>query len=120
MPREMYKNNVAYLHKRITIDNTIDWEEDGAPFYCNLVNVKKSRWNPQANTYAGTAEEILKTSTQLPFEVNDKITFQKLPYNDVNSGDFSLIGAVEPKPILEKGNKHRNKQYYEYWITKSG
>ena len=120
MPRELYKNNVAYLHKRITTDNTPDWEVDGTPFYCNRVNVKVSKWTPIAGFDSGTVVEVLKTTTQLNFERNDKITFQRLPYNDVNNGDFSMIGEIEPKPILEEGNKHRNKQYYEYWITKSG
>jgi len=120
MPRELYKNNIAYLHKRITTDNTINWAEDGTPFYCNRESVKKSRWNLQANTYAGTAQEIIKTTTQLNFEVNDKITFTKTPLNDVNNGDFSLIGAIDTKPYMERGNKHRSQTYYEYWITKAG
>jgi|LGVE01.1.fsa_nt_gb hypothetical protein len=120
MPRELYKDFVAYLHKRVTTDNTATWDEIGIPFYCNREAIKKSRWHLQANTYAGTAEEILKTSTQLEFEINDKITFIKTPYNDANNGDFSMIGAIDKKPILTKGSKHRNRDYFEYWITKSG
>ena len=34
-----------------------------------------------------------------------------------NIGDASLITAIEPKPIMEQGNKHRTEQYYEYRIT---
>lgn len=120
MPRELYTNNIAYLHKRVATENEPDWELDGIPFYCNRVTVKKSRWNPQANTYTGSAEEIIKTTTQLSFEVNDKITFNKQPYNDANMGDFSMIGAVEPKPYMPRDNKQRNDSYYEYWITKAG
>lgn len=120
MPRELYKDYVAYLHKRVTTDNEPDWEEHGTPFYCNKESIKKSRWNPQANTFAGTAEEIIKTTTQLEFEINDKITFIKTPYNDATNGDFSMIGTIEPKPMLTKGNKFRNREYFEYWITKAG
>lgn len=118
--REKYTNNIAYLHKRTATRNEPDWSEDGTPFYCNRVSVKKSRWNPQANTYAGTVEEIIKTTTQLNFEVNDKITFIKTPYNDANNGDFSLIGDINPKPYMERDNKQRKETYYEYWISKAG
>lgn len=115
--RELYKNNIAYLHKRVTTDNTNDWETEGTPFYCNKEIIKKTKWNPIAGVYAGTAEEVIKTTTQLSFEVNDKITFHKQPYNDVNMGDFSLISAIDPKPYLDKGNKYRKQAYYKYWIT---
>jgi hypothetical protein len=115
--REKYTNNIAYLHKRTATDNTVNWDENGTPFYCNREVVKKSRWNPQANTYAGTAEEVLKTTTQLVFEVNDKITFFSQPLNDVNFGDASLISAIEPIPYMERGNKQLNENYYEYRIT---
>jgi len=120
MPRELYKENVAYLHKRDTRDNTPDWATDGEPFFCNRVSVKHTRWTPQSNTPIGTVEEIIKTTTQLNFEVNDKITFQRQSYNNANIGDFSMIGAVDPKPMNQMGNKHRNKTFYEYWITKAG
>ena len=117
MPRELYKNDVAYLHKRIITDNTADWDEDGTPFYCNRESVKRSKWNPQANTYSGSLEEIIKTTTQLEFEINDKITFESTPLNDTDNGDVSIISAINPKPIMGKGNKHRKQVYYEYWIT---
>jgi hypothetical protein len=120
MPRDKYKNNVAYLHKRVTTDNVAEWEVDGTAFYCNRVMVKVNKWTPMAGVSAGTVEEILKTTTQLNYEVNDKITFTKQPLNNENMSDFSIIGAIEPKPYLEVGNKHRNRQYYEYWITKAG
>jgi len=120
MPREKYTNNLAYLHKRVTTDNTPDWEVDGTAFYCNRETIKVSNWNPIAGVEAGTVSEGLKTTTQLNYEVNDKITFHKQPYNNVNMGDFSLIGAIDPKPIYERANKDRNTQYYEYWITKAG
>jgi len=120
MPRELYTNNIAYLHKRITTDNIPDWETDGKAFYCNRESVTVTKWTPMANQQAGTVTEVIKTTTQLNFEVNDKITFHKQPYNNENDGDFSMIGALNPKPYMERGNKQQNTNYFEYWITKAG
>ena len=114
---QKYMNNIGYLHKRVTTDNEPDWDDDSTAFYCNRETVSVSAWNPQANVSSGTLEEIIKTTAQLNFEINDKIAFFPQPLNDVNSGDASLITAIEPKPIMEQGNKHRTEQYYEYRIT---
>ena len=114
---QKYMNNIGYLHKRVTTDNEPVWDQDSTPFYCNRETVKVSAWNPQGNISSGTLDEVIKTTTQLNFEINDKITFFSQPLNDVNSGDASLITSIEPKPIMEMGNKHRSVQYYEYWIT---
>jgi len=117
--REKYKNNVAWLFKRITTDGTVSWEVDGAPFYCNQETVKKSRFNAMANQYKSVADEIVKTTTQLNFETNDRIAFTPEPRNNADFHDFGIIINIDEKPYMERGNKFRNTVYKEFWLTLS-
>jgi len=116
--REKYKNNVAWLFKRITTDgSTIKWEEDGTAFYCNKEIVKKSRLNAMSNQYKSVATEVVKTTTQLNFENNDRIAFTPEPRNNADFNDFSLITDIDEKPYMERGNKFRTTTYKEFWLT---
>jgi hypothetical protein len=113
MPIQKYKNNIAYLFKRVRTDNTLEWQAEGTAFYCNRETVNKTIWNGMSNVSHGTTTELIKTTTQLEFEINDKISFVKNP----NPNDIGLISEINPKPFMEQGNKHRRVNYYEYWIT---
>ena len=119
MPRQKYMNNIMYLFKRDTTDNTPDYEQEGIPFYCNIENVKKSSFNPMANTYKSEATEVAKTTTQIQFGIDDIISKKPAPMNDANEADFSTIIDINEKPYLEKGNKYRTVEYKEYWLTLS-
>ena len=117
--REKYKNNVAWLFKRITVDNTPTYEKDGTPFYCNKETVRKSRMDPMANQYKSVADEVLKTTTQLDFATNDRIAFTPEPRNNADFNDFSVIVSMNEMPYMERGNKFRNVTYKEFWLTLS-
>ena len=117
--REKYKNNIAYLFKRTVVDNTATWDETGIPFYCNKETVKRSRQNAMAGYYKSVAEEVLKTTTQINFEQNDRIAFTPTPTHDANGSDFSIIIGIDEKPYMERGNKFRNVTYKEFWLRLS-
>ncbi len=68
-------------------------------------------------TDMGTMVEILLSTTQLSYEVNDKVAFSPQPLNSINEADTSVISAVDPRPIMGRGNKHRSQVYYDYRIT---
>lgn len=119
--RQKYKDEIAYLFKKVQIikGNTKvpSWEVDGTPFYCDLVAKNSSLMSPISGAYSSTTSIIIKTTAQLDFIEGDRIAFTPNPSNDVDTNDFSLIQSVEWKPYLQKGDKHRNVKYYEYWIS---
>ena len=117
--REKYKKNIAYLFKRKIVDNTPTYDVDGTPFYCNKEMVKKTRANPMANQYKSGMEEVIKTTTQLNFEQNDRIAFTPSPRHNADNSDFSVIIGIDEKPYMEKGNKYRNTTYKEFWLRLS-
>jgi len=119
MPRELYKNNIAYLFKRITSDNTPTYSTEGIPFWCNKETVKKTRFNPMSNQYKSGTEEVVKTTTQLDFATNDRVAFTPTPRHDANNSDFGTIINIDEKPYMEKGNKYRTVTYKEFWLRLS-
>lgn len=126
MPKEKYKQNIAYLFKRKPNEKngtrTPQYETEGIPFYCNRESVRKSIQQIGGNGYKSVAEDVIKTTTQMllrhgvDYEVHDKIAFTANPSNDVNGNDFGIIIDIDPRPYLQKGNKHRTINFYEYWI----
>ena len=117
--REKYKRNNAWLFKRVITDNKPTYEETGIHFYCNKEVVKKSIANPMANQYKSVMEEVVKTTTQINFEENDRIAFTDTPRHNADFSDFSVIIAIDEKPYMERGNKFRNVTYKEFWLRLS-
>lgn len=115
--REKYRENIAYLFKKVMIDNTLEWEEEGTAFWCNRESKKTYSSDPMTGVKIISDDEIVKTTTQLDFKPNNRISFTKTPRNDANYNDFSTIQTIDVKPYKEKGNKHRTVLYNEYWIT---
>ena len=81
--------------------------------------VKRYSTNQMSNVYKTQATEIYKTTSQLNFDINDRIAFTATPRNDADYSDFSHIKDIEEKPYLGGGNKHRTVTYKEYWLTLS-
>jgi hypothetical protein len=121
MPREMYKNNVAYLFKlKQLIKGGIkapSWETDGTAFYCDKATKTSSLQTHMAGQYSVTTDTVLKTTTQLDYTEGDRIAFTPTPISDVNNDDYTVIKSVNRLPLLQKGAKHRNKEYYDFRIT---
>lgn len=112
--KEKYKNNIGFLFKRDKT-NTATYAVDGIPFSCNKTSKKTTIFNPQSNTYKSDTTEVIKTTTQLDYEEFDKIAFTSTPTVD----DFSTIATdgISRVPYMEKGNKYRTVEYWDYTIT---
>jgi len=112
--KQLYKNNVAYLFKKDK-SNTATYAVDGIPLSCNRETKKTTIFNPQSNTYKSDTTEVIKTTTQLDYAEFDKIAFTSSPTVD----DFSTIATdgISRIPYMEKGNKYRNVDYWDYTIT---
>lgn len=116
--REKYKENIAYLHKRETVEGIPKPSKKGLPFFCNIME-KRGQATP-TDLAAGhniQTSTILKTTTQLNFEEFDYITFDEFPDNNVNAQDFSIIKNIYNPPYRERGNKHRSVKFKEYHLT---
>lgn len=116
-----YTDDIAYLIKRIDVDNTITYEVEGNAFYCNRDTKVKSVLNAMTGVRMQSVEEILKTTAQVPmfvnweesFSIHYKIAFTPNPTED----DLSMIIKVDSKPLYAHGNKHRNANYKDFTIT---
>jgi len=119
--KQLYKNNIAYLFKQTQIikGNTKvpSWETDGTAFYCNKEIKNSSLASPIASAYSLESTVILKTTAQLTFTEGDRIAFKPDARNNVDTNDFSLIQSIQALPYMQKGEKYRNKEYYEYRIS---
>lgn len=111
--REKYTDNIAYLFKRLKADNTISYVEIGVPFYCNKEVKNKRSLNPMTGIYMPSANEILKTTSQISFEEHDRVSFVSNPTDD----NYSMITAIDVRPYYSRGNKHSSSSKNEYWIT---
>ena len=113
---QKYKTRIAFLHKRTTNDDGFPIpEEQGVPFYCDVKTVSVRERNPLANSIRISSNRTVLTTRQLNFEKEDYITFQKVPKNDVNMADFSLIKDIDKIPYQE--SKHRTVEYFEYKLV---
>jgi hypothetical protein len=81
MIKERYRNEIGYLHPRIT-HNPPTWASEGTQFRFNKSSKNKSILNPVTGMYKTSASEIWETDTQLDFKSGYKVTNKKLPYND--------------------------------------
>lgn len=121
MPLNKYTNDIAYLIKRVEVDETITYEVEGSAFYCNRDSKVKSSVDPMTGMRMQSVEEILRTTAQIPtfinwedpFSVHYKIAFTSTPTDD----DLSMIIKVDSKPLYAHGNKHRNVNYKDFTIT---
>jgi len=110
--REKYTDNIGYLFKRDKSDNTIAYSQMGIPFYFNREIKTKQSLDPMTGVKMASTIEILKSTTQISFEENDRVAFVSNPTED----DYEMMITVIPKPLLGRGNKH-GQIHNEYWIT---
>ena len=108
-----YTDNIAYLFKRITVDESLTYEVDGEIFQYNLVKKFRKHLDPISGTYITDTSMVYRTDYQLNFKMGDKIANMRIPTED----DFSVINTADDKPIHTAGNKHRTRNYFEYDLT---
>lgn len=111
--REKYTDNIAWLFLKDRSDNDLEYLEIGQPFYCNREIKSRNSLNPMTGMHMGSADEILKTTTQLSFSEHDRVAFTEQPTDD----QYSMILKIDEKPLYGRGNKHRGSRQNEYWIT---
>ena len=111
--RQKYTNLIAYYFPRLEDDNDISYSQIGQSFYCNREIKNKSSLNPMTGTYMTSVNEIVKTTTQLNFKEHGRISFKANATDD----EYSMIIAINVKPLLDRGAKYRNGSLNEYWIT---
>jgi hypothetical protein len=125
--KQRYKEKVGYLFKRkqyIKGDDkpytdTTSHEVEGLAFYCNVREKSRRIEVPMSSTYRTVTETVILTSSQLNFEEHDRISFTPTPRNDVNQQDYNTIVSAIQKPVLMKGSKYRNQDYYEWELRVS-
>lgn len=123
--KQKYKQRIAYLYKRkpYVKDATKAYADsdthasEGIPFYCSVFQKSRRVEVPMSNSYRTVTETIVKTTEQLPFEEHDRISFVKVPQNNVNQQDFSSIVSATHVPLMENGNKYRTKEYDEWTLV---
>lgn len=108
-----YTDNFAYLFKKVTTDNDLTYEETGKIFQYNKVIKKRRLQDVMTGQFVPSTEKLYRTDWQLDFAMGDKISYTKIPTED----DFDIIESAIDTPIMQEGNKHRTKQYYDYDLT---
>ena len=108
-----YTDNIAYLFKKITTDNDLEFEVTGQIFQYNKIIKKRKLQDVMTGQFVMATEEIYRTDWQLDFKTGDKIAYTNLPTED----DHNIIKDSIDTPIMNEGNKHRKQQFYDFDLT---
>ena len=120
--RNKYRDDIFYLYlvkKRTVSGNPIEFESQPIIFEGTKVEVNKSHFSPQNNTYIAKTTTVIRTQDQRANAVTKyaRITKAKIPINTAEKRDFSTVDEIKSKPINTKGQRYRTIEYNELEIT---
>lgn len=108
--KERYTNNVGYWYPQLPhIKGELPkWSSEGTPFkYNNLGNRKDTHQN-QASVIRNISESTWRTDTQKDFKAGDRVSTERIPMNNAERKDYSIIIRINETPFNENGNRHRS------------
>ena len=116
--KNKYTSEIWYLFKKDTVKGTNEIETQirtiGIPYQCDVQERTKSIFNPMTGNSMSAVVENHYTTTQLDFEIGDKVSNVKNP-SQKDLGAIQGIKVKRPK----RGTKRNNVVAVEYILEVS-